>query len=340
MSSGEKINKNKNNLSQFYIKEKKMKKYSIFLIAILVLVETSSAQKLKKYTYKCTFEVGSSKLSDHDKLQVRQLKNILDQNSDYEAFFYASADTTGWTHTKSRNLEIATDGGLIVTRVRSAAIAMGLKEVEHFGVDTDLNSRHVRVELRPGMKALANAVLLGMKKDREQDANIKANSKKLAVHDKKIQDIENRLLEKGSNFYHLEVGNGLVAVKYSDIKWKAMPSLRLIWNLAPKFGLQAEGGTVPVGNFNNEPTWDGVLHTAAFWRPLSFVKILAGYSLSANFYESDFAIAESRDDAFLIGAELNAQMSEKVKIYISGSWVKSKVDGFSVSVGVSYSFWK
>ena len=227
-------------------------------------------------------------------------------------------------------------------RVRSAALAMGLKKVEHFGIDTSLNSRHVRIELRPGIKALFKAILLGIKKDRKQDKKINANSKKLADHDKKISKIEKRLddLEKENNFYKFELGTGLVGVRYSDIGWEKMPSLKLVWNLSPIFGIQTEGGAVPVASYNNEATWDAVSNSALFVKPVSWLKIMAGYSLSANFYESDFAIAESRDDAFLTGMEINFDMSEKVEAYVSTGYVKSNVDGFYVSVGVSCGFWK
>ncbi|MBU4481844.1 hypothetical protein KKC16_00095, partial [Patescibacteria group bacterium] len=305
-----------------------MKKLIIFLMMSLVFVGNSSAQKLKKHTYKCTFELGSAKVSKHDKTMLLCLADTLKKYDYLVSTFLVSTDYHKFLTTND-----AKNGGLKIERITAVGRAMCLDEVKmkDVSIDTCLSSRYVMVSLEPDLQKI-----LAMKQEKEAQIRTKADTEhdlRLDKHDEKFSQIEKRLDAK-EDFYRFEVGNGLVAIKYSHIKWKAMPSLKLTWNLTPVFGLQAEGGTVPVGNFNNEPTWDGVLHTAAFWRPLSFVKILAGYSLSANFYESDFAIAESRDDAFLIGAELNAQMSEKVKIYISGSWVRSNVDGFSVSVGV------
>ena len=149
------------------------------------------------------------------------------------------------------------------------------------------------------------------------------------------QEFDVYKLAQKSNLPLLRVGVGALSVSYSDIEPKAVPVLRLEANLSNRFGLQCEGGVIPVGLFNNEQTWDGVLHAAVFWRPLSFVKILAGYSLATNFYESDFAIAESRDDGVLAGLELSAKVLGAT-VYLGGGYLKSGTDGGFVSAGIIF----
>jgi len=141
--------------------------------------------------------------------------------------------------------------------------------------------------------------------------------------------------QKKSNLALLRVGFGTIAVSYTDIEPKAIPVLRLEANLSQRFGLQAEGGVVPVGSFNNEAVWDGVFHPAVFWRPASFIKILAGYSLATNFYESDFAIAESRDDGFLAGLELSVKFLG-LNLYVGGGYLRSNADGGFITAGVVF----
>ena len=165
------------------------------------------------------------------------------------------------------------------------------------------------------------------------DSLARNNAGNLKILRQDFEDYKQQAQKKSSSLPR--VGFGTLSVLYSGIEPKAVPVLRLEANLSNRFGLQCEGGVIPVGLFNNEQTWDGVLHAAVFWRPLSFVKILAGYSLATNFYESDFAIAESRDDGVLAGLELSAKVLGAT-VYLGGGYLKSGTDGGFVSAGIIF----
>ena len=320
-----------------------MKKYLIFLVMILIVASSGLGQSvfLKDNVYK------ESKKSAFLKTIADSLKPLVEKAlTDKTLIISVKGEATksekfrwGDKHRRLFNRSVASYRADQIVNWIEKKYPKLTNRIEIKTPNAESKRRGVYISLRVNntAKNIMNLASILIKTRKE----VKRQAKVDSIHDKKFSQIENRLdeLEKGSDFYRLEVGNGLMAVKYSHISWKATPSLKIAWNLNNYLGLQAEGGVVPVDNYNDESTWDAICNSAFFVKPISWLKVLAGYSLSANFYEKDFAWAESRDDAFLMGAELNFQMSKKVKIYFSSSWVRSDFNGALTSFGVSYSFW-
>ncbi|MBU4360970.1 hypothetical protein KKA66_03950, partial [Patescibacteria group bacterium] len=93
-----------------------MKKLIIFLVMSFILAGTSSAQKLKKYTYKCTFELGSAVVSKHDSTMLSYLADTLKFYPDLEPWFYSATDAVGYKNS-NKNLSDAKNGGLNIARI-------------------------------------------------------------------------------------------------------------------------------------------------------------------------------------------------------------------------------
>jgi hypothetical protein len=150
----------------------------------------------------------------------------------------------------------------------------------------------------------------------------------------KIDDLKNKT-QKTPKFRLLRAGVGAMSIMYDDIEPMTVPVARLEVNLSDRIGLQIEGGIVPGYDFENETTWDGIFNAAIFCRPLSFMKILAGYNKASNFYESDFAFAKSEDDGPMVGVELSKKIG-KVSAYLGGGYTRSDFNGGFITVGIMF----
>jgi len=341
-----------------------MKKNFLVAVATVILVagfattvwsQTEKTGLAEKRFY-VFFSQGSSEVPTSQKRTISEIKDYLAENKDLRPYFYGYRSQLRWRGTDSlaAGWSRSRDGGLLIESIESVAKAIGLETVDEVGLTTQPNlawfksmgqaddTPFVMVVVRQdpiaqldgrvtsAQQTADSAYVLADEAKKNARTNASGiDSLRLEFNDYKQQ------AQKKSNLALLRVGFGTIAVSYTDIEPKAIPVLRLEANLSQRFGLQAEGGVVPVGSFNNEAVWDGVFHPAVFWRPASFIKILAGYSLATNFYESDFAIAESRDDGFLAGLELSVKFLG-LNLYVGGGYLRSNADGGFITAGVAF----
>ena len=339
-----------------------MKKNFLVAVATVILVagfattvwsQTEKTGLAEKRFY-VFFSQGSSEVPTSQKRTISEIKDYLAENKDLRPYFYGYRSQLRWRGTDSlaAGWSRSRDGGLLIESIESVAKAIGLETVDEVGLTTQPNLAWFKsmgqADDTPFVMVVVRQDPIAQLDGRVTSAQQTADSAYVLADEAKknartnASDISSLRQEfdvykttQKSNLSLLRVGFGTIAVSYTDIEPKAIPVLRLEANLSQRFGLQAEGGVVPVGSFNNEAVWDGVFHPAVFWRPASFIKILAGYSLATNFYESDFAIAESRDDGFLAGLELSAKLLG-LNLYVGGGYLRSNADGGFITAGVAF----
>jgi len=268
---------------------------------------------------------------------LKEIGRKLQADSTLQVRLYGGADKNGWEELISKHRNGALDGGIAIRRIEEVARIMGLEKVDEPGLLPLHNKRAVLVVLQrkpmdirlfkerivsdisdslgvPDLKERVGVLNDGLDRlgNKVDSLSNKVNSLKPGLNQNQVKQMIDRIPVSHSWF---EIGLGASAIAFAKDDYYCVPAVYLALCFNQHWGVEAEGGGWQLLQ-RHSILYDAVLNAQFFWRPVSKIKLGAGYTIRSRFYESDLSF-NWRSDGMLVSGQLELSLASTWKFNFS-----------------------